>query len=654
MNNHRRYPRLVVEEEDDDDDSGIEDADVNTPISRSDPAVVVLDGARLSTSAALERLRRHALRAIRSTSSNSSRPVSDASNSPVEMSSMSTLSPPRIRLSSSPLYHSSNPSSSAILSPWAPSSPQSLSWPLFSRNRAARAMSSSSTTTGSSDNSPSDALEPSRESAVVSPLTTPSSPLPRFLTRNLRAASQAISSPSSSSLGSGSSTDAVAPAPPPALVSSSPERFCRSQGRARIGHAVRSIARLAALHQAKRYDTTLPVLQGLAQLEQWTDDADHWREDLVVAGGIRLLLDLLTGFGTQADVLVKVCNIITYMARNGSCLRALSAQATIAGVLQAMQRHVPHALLQARACNALNNLAMREENRIRIAQAKGIPQILKGMEEHLTNAEVQANGCNCLWNLAIWPPNRPLIAQANGVVRILRAMETHVDDPALFGEGCGALWNLADHPPTRNQILQHNSIATICEAMEKHRNHYIMHRLCCGALESLLNDNDLGRVLLYQQGDKGMPLVLAAMRRRPQDEELQSAGCGIVANYALGDLMHLAVSSFVSSLHDLGAPSLLMTAMQRHPSSTKVQGRACSAMSYLSYNATARQALVDAGAVHLVQDALLEHAGDTVVFGTAVLALHQLTNVEDDKKSDDSVDESSKVLLTRQDRAPAA
>ena len=396
-----------------------------------------------------------------------------------------------------------------------------------------------------------------------------------------------------------------------------------------LSRTVRSMARLAALHETKRYDTTQPMLQELGLMERWTDEADSLREPLVAAHGIPILLNVVRVFGSHAPVLVKVCNIITYLARNGTCLRALSIQPTIESVLTAMGRHGHHSLLQARACNALNNLAMRAENRIRIAQIQGIPLILRGMEKHAKNPEVQANGCNCLWNLSIWPPNRPLIAHAKGVVRILQAMKDHIQDPALFGEGCGALWNLADHPPTRLEILRGGGIATICQAMELHGHHsFVMNRLCCGALESLLNDDDWGRVLLWkQQEPSGIGLVLSAMRNRPGDEELQSAGCGILAHFAMGDLMQLAIHSFVDTVISQGAVHVLLTALQSHPTSVKVQGRACSAIGVLSYHGLARHDLVQAGAVRIVEQTLLEdhHATDRVVFGTAVLALSQLT-----------------------------
>ena len=234
-------------------------------------------------------------------------------------------------------------------------------------------------------------------------------------------------------------------------------------------------------------------------------------------------------------------------------------------------------------------------------------------------------------------------------------MERHLDDPALLGEACGALWNLADHPPTRWEILSQHGVLRICQALRRHGRHWVLHRLCCGALESLLNDNDWGRVQLYQLEDDGIALVLNAMRLQPLDEELQSATCGIIAHMALGDLMHLAITSFGTRLVDHGAPSLLLAALERHgTTSAKVTSRACTALSFLCWHAPIRQTLLDGGAWELVQGVLLllleqsSSSSSTMtitfgggdgtttedaanVFGTAVMALSQLSSHDQDR-----------------------
>jgi len=369
------------------------------------------------------------------------------------------------------------------------------------------------------------------------------------------------------------------------------------------------------------------ILKVLTRLEKWTDEADRLREELASAGGIPALMGLFVRYGDNADIMVKTCNIITYMARNMACLGAITAQDAIRAVLTTMRRHLVHARLQARACNSLNNLAMKEENRINIAAQGGIVQILRAMASHGQDGEVQANGCNALWNLAICSENRPKISKAGGVKIILRAMSTHMQDSALFGEGCGALWNLADHPPTRSLILMEGGIRVILSAMERHVYELMMLRLCCGALESLLNDHDLGRVTLLKRSG-GIALVLSAMRANPNDEELQSACCGIMSSLAGGDLMNLDVPiSFSTMIAQLGAIPLILVALDLHRSSTKVQGRGCSAICNLSYDGAVRTMLLEQGAREAVRAALVQNAADTVVFGTALLALSQLTTV---------------------------
>lgn len=382
------------------------------------------------------------------------------------------------------------------------------------------------------------------------------------------------------------------------------------------------------MHNAilKRYPPKFFAAE-LNRLEKWTDDVDRLREAVANAGGVPILLELFRlPYGNEADVLVKVCNIITYMARNMVCLDILTSRGAIKCVLRAMKRHAHHTKLQSRAANALNNLAMKDENRIQIAQEGGIQHLIQAMNQHVRDQEVQANCCNALWNLAICNENRSRICRADGVKAILQAMSQHMNDSNLFAEGCGALWNLSDHPPTRTVILTEGAIPMLLTAMERHPQIVMMHRLACGAIESMMNDNDIGRVVLFKHPN-GIATVAAAMRNNPTDEELQSSCCGILSSLAGGDLMNLGVSSsFVSTLASHGCIPLLRAALENHSSSAKIKTRACSAISNLAYDSQVKQTMIQERMDEVIRATLLQNAGDTFVFGTALLALSQLTD----------------------------
>ena len=142
---------------------------------------------------------------------------------------------------------------------------------------------------------------------------------------------------------------------------------------------------------------------------------------------------------------------------------------------------------------------------------------------------------------------------------------------------------MTNHPSTRVTILAEGGIHVILAAMERHPNELMIHQLCCGGLESWLNDNDMGQVTLCKRRG-GIRLVISAMRANPNDEELQSACCGILSSLAAGDWMNLAVSvPFATMIAKRGAIPLILGALDRHQSSTKVQGRGCSVILNLSY-----------------------------------------------------------------------
>src|SRR5690348_9805456 len=92
-----------------------------------------------------------------------------------------------------------------------------------------------------------------------------------------------------------------------------------------------------------------------------------------------------------------------------------------------------------------------------MAQQGGIQCVINSMRSHQLQIGVQVSfsnlwctfqlkqesGCGVLWNLALYENNRIKIGNEGGVTCIIGAMEAHKQSPEIQETCCGALWNLS-------------------------------------------------------------------------------------------------------------------------------------------------------------------------------------------------------------------
>ena len=112
----------------------------------------------------------------------------------------------------------------------------------------------------------------------------------------------------------------------------------------------------------------------------------------------------------------------------------------ITTILSAMSFHCSNANVQHYGCGALNNLAVNENNKVKIAEAGGITIILSAMKKISSNADVQHYGCAALHSLA-WnnANNKERIAHAGGEAAIESAMRNHSSNACIQKSGHAAL-----------------------------------------------------------------------------------------------------------------------------------------------------------------------------------------------------------------------
>eukprot|EP00961_Rhodomonas_salina_P095293 1282150-Rhodomonas_salina.1 len=80
-----------------------------------------------------------------------------------------------------------------------------------------------------------------------------------------------------------------------------------------------------------------------------------------------------------------------------------------------MKQHVKSAGVQEQGCGALRNLAVNDENKVKIGAAGGIEAVITAMQQHADSEGVQEWGCAALSNLAFNDENKVKIGAAGGI-----------------------------------------------------------------------------------------------------------------------------------------------------------------------------------------------------------------------------------------------
>ena len=89
------------------------------------------------------------------------------------------------------------------------------------------------------------------------------------------------------------------------------------------------------------------------------------------------------------------------------------------------------------------NLALNDDNEVKIAEQGGIKAVIEALLAHKGSAEVQEAGCCALWNLACNDDNEVKIAEQGGIKAVIEALLAHKGSAEVQEAGCGALCNLA-------------------------------------------------------------------------------------------------------------------------------------------------------------------------------------------------------------------
>lgn len=145
----------------------------------------------------------------------------------------------------------------------------------------------------------------------------------------------------------------------------------------------------------------------------------------------------------------------------------------ILAIVRAMETHNENTCVQVAACQALEKLALNEQNELAINDVGGVEAILGAMMGHFDCSNVQEAAWAALWNLSCGNAGNDMtIDSAGGIAAIVSAMKRHVHVASVQKNACGALANLCLDNESRLQALADaDGFVAIATALQRHWSH---------------------------------------------------------------------------------------------------------------------------------------------------------------------------------------
>mmetsp|Transcript_95127 Transcript_95127/g.268754 ORF Transcript_95127/g.268754 Transcript_95127/m.268754 type:complete len:1140 (+) Transcript_95127:126-3545(+) len=198
---------------------------------------------------------------------------------------------------------------------------------------------------------------------------------------------------------------------------------------------------------AKPFDPTLGVDQALVFVSAIGENDGHQ---------IPSLLSLLKEHVGDARVCAEVATALETLTFTDMDNRQTIVQfGGVEAIATAMDRHQANEAVQRPAMDALWNLTFDDEalDRFTEGEGGGIERVVATMRFHVKTPEIQGGACAVFLNLAVREHNRLSIAQCGALEAIGEAMRRHAHNEDVLEQGCQALYMLAYHPDLRPLVI---------------------------------------------------------------------------------------------------------------------------------------------------------------------------------------------------------
>jgi hypothetical protein len=232
-----------------------------------------------------------------------------------------------------------------------------------------------------------------------------------------------------------------------------------------------------------------------------------------------------------------------------------------------------------------------------VAAVKGHELLVDVLKKFPNDVVLQERAIGALTILATLPSVRQeLSRQSHNIV--LTAMEKYPAWLSIQTVGCGALGVLGTGDVDAKYILGADGINTILKAAESFREVIpqttIFHAKCCGALSTLSAEADCAGAIM---SSGGLPVIVDIMKGRKREKIVQYVGCLALLNLA----RHR--EEYRDQILEGGGVEATVQVMENCTCEETLK-RGCELLSCLASSTKHIKAIVEAGAIRAVSEAL--------------------------------------------------
>ena len=277
------------------------------------------------------------------------------------------------------------------------------------------------------------------------------------------------------------------------------------------------------------------------------------------------------------------CTALCHVAaRNEQADVAIFHAGAIPLILDAMRRHVSEFNVQRAACKALAMLGKTSNEAVCVALREAVPLVLQAMRVHEEAAELQLLCCQAIWSIAQWPAHCVSFGEAGAIPLLARCVDRHTGDDKLQLRiqewGCNALARLSDEDANVLALASPNTVAVVLKAMGRHTS---VGEIQSAGCQLFLNvalrkekekekadaaDGTKYAHLTFEPGS--LTVILEAMQLHPTERLVQMAGCIAMASDAFHENAPIDVAT---------ACALILRAMEA-PANEHVRACGCCAL----------------------------------------------------------------------------
>jgi hypothetical protein len=217
----------------------------------------------------------------------------------------------------------------------------------------------------------------------------------------------------------------------------------------------------------------------------------YGKDEVVAAGGIKIIVVLLQTHGEHQSVCVKAVRLLAVIVRRSPAFSQGAIDiGGIDAVASCMRTHPTDTSVEC-CCNVLYAFAWGDPvNKRKMVDLGVIELCITGMRAYVPSVTVCNSTCSLLLILSTYESHAGLIYDAHGINAVVSAMTTHADDASLMSTANDTLNVIALHSPLRTRaVVDAGGVKLIITSMRRfaHSTHSIdILTSACYALNNMI------------------------------------------------------------------------------------------------------------------------------------------------------------------------